>query len=148
MTYRIRGTVMLHQLRSNRTLWELIAGAVMYCAFFEIPLLIFTQRRLYHSMGLAAGLIVCILVAANMADTIDIAVDLDEKSAKAYLQKKSSLRYLVICGALLAVQFLKLGNPLTYIAGIMGLKIGAYLQPFTHKVTEKIIHKEGETSDG
>ena len=125
---------MIFQLRTNKTLRELIAGAFVYCVLWEIALLIFTERTLYHTIGLAAGFIVCVIMAAGMADSIDTAVDLDEKSARAYLQKKASLRYATACISMLIVAFTQIGNPLTFFAGIMGLKIGAYMQPFTHRV--------------
>ncbi len=138
---------MLVQLRTNTTLRELIAGAAVYCIAWEIPLLILTDRKLYHSIGLLAGLILCIILAVNMAATIDVAVGLNEKGARAYLQKKSSLRYIIVCAAVVALALSDIGNPLTFFAGIMGLKIGAYMQPFTHKVLNKISNKRGETAD-
>ena len=133
----------MDQLRTNTTLKELIAGACVYCLIWEIPLLIFTQRRVYHSLGLAAGLITCIFLAINMASTIDIAVEMNEKGARAYLQKKASLRYIIVCGIIVALALSGIGNPLTFFAGIMGLKIGAYMQPLTHKLTDKISNKRG-----
>ena len=141
---------MIYQLRTNRTLRELIAGAFVYCVLWEIPLLIFTERRLYHTIGLAAGFIICVVLAAEMADSIDIAVELDEKGAKAYLQKKASLRYAIACISMLAIAFTDIGNPLTFFAGIMGLKIGAYMQPLTHKVICRMLgEKDPDTaSDG
>ena len=123
---------MIDQLRTNRTLRELITGAFVYCVLLEIVLLIFTGDRLYHSIGLAAGFIVCAVLAMGMADSIDVAVDLDEKNARAYPQKKASLRYAIACISILVISFTHIGNPLTFFAGLMGLKIGAYLQPFTH----------------
>ncbi len=138
---------MLDQLRTNTTLRELIAGAAVYCIVWEIPLLILTDRKLYHSVGLLAGLILCIILAVNMAATIDVAVGLNEKGARAYLQKKASLRYITLCAAVVVLALTGIGNPLTFFAGIMGLKIGAYIQPFTHKVFKKISNKRGETVD-
>lgn len=138
---------MLDQLRTNTTLRELIAGAAVYCIVWEIPLLILTDRKLYHSAGLLAGLILCIILAVNMAATIDVAVGLNEKGARAYLQKKASLRYIIVCAAVVVLALTGIGNPLTFFAGIMGLKIGAYIQPFTHKVLKKISNKRGETVD-
>lgn len=137
----------MNQLRTNQTLKELIAGASVYCFVWIIPLLIFTDRKLYHLAGLLAGLIVCIVLAVNMAASIDVAVDLDVKSAKAYIQKKASLRYLIVCAVIILLGISGSGNPLTFFAGIMGLKIGAYLQPFTHRFFEKMSNKRGENTD-
>lgn len=138
---------MIDRLRTNTTLKELIAGAAAYCIVWEVVLLILTERKLYHSTGLLAGLIVCVILAVSMAESIDVAVTLDEKGAKAYIQKKASLRYIIVCAAIVLLELSGIGNPLTFFAGIMGLKIGAYIQPFTHKAFEKISNKRGETVD-
>lgn len=138
---------MLNQLRTNTTLKELIAGATAYCIVWEIILLILTERKLYHSIGLLAGLIICIVLAVSMAQSIDVAVDLNEKGARAYIRKKASLRYIIVCGAVVLLELTGFGNSLTFFAGIMGLKIGAYLQPLTHRIFEKISNKRGETVD-
>lgn len=138
---------MINQVRTNTTLRELIAGAIVYCIIWEIPLLILTERKLYHSLGLLVGLVACIFIAIHMAESIDVAVGLNEKGARAYIQKKASIRYLIVCAAVVITEVSGLGNPLTFFAGIMGLKIGAYLQPLTHKVFEKISNKRGETAD-
>ena len=121
-------------LKENKTLQEMMFGSFVFSLIIEIVLLIFFDNRLYHSIGMLVGFLVSLALAYNMADTIDIAVDLDEKSAKAFLQKKSSLRYLAVCVAIIVLGVSNMGNPLTCFAGVMGLKIGAYLQPFTHKL--------------
>lgn len=138
---------MIAKLRTNTTLKELIAGAAAYCIVWEIFLLILTERKLYHSIGLLAGLIICVVLAVSMAGSIDVAVTLDERGARAYIQKKASLRYIIVCAAIVLLELSGIGNPLTFFAGIMGLKIGAYIQPFTHKAFEKISNKRGETVD-
>ncbi len=138
---------MIAKLRANTTLKELIAGAAAYCIVWEIFLLILTERKLYHSIGLLAGLIICVVLAVSMAGSIDVAVTLDERGARAYIQKKASLRYIIVCAAIVLLELSGIGNPLTFFAGIMGLKIGAYIQPFTHKAFEKISNKRGETVD-
>ncbi|MCR5421794.1 MAG: hypothetical protein K6E98_12415 [Lachnospiraceae bacterium] len=138
---------MIDQIRTNKTLRELLIGAFVYCLLWETVLLVFTQRKLYHTIGLAAGFLVCAVLAAGMADSIDIAVDMDEKNAKAYLQRKSSLRYVIACVSIVVIEMTGIGNPLTFFAGIMGLKIGAYLQPFTHKMLNGFNNNESSDKD-
>ena len=67
------------------------------------------------------------------------------------------LRYLLIAVVLLAVYFLDVGYVLATFLGVMGLKIGAYLQPLTHKFYNRLFHEtdpvpqplaEEETNDG
>ena len=140
---------MINRIRNNETLRELIAGAVLYCLIWAVPLLIFTDRKLYQLSGLIIGLIICIVLSVNMASSIDVAVEMDEKGAKSYLTGKASLRYLMVCAVTVLLAVTGAGNPLTFFAGIMGLKIGAYMQPLTHKAFEKLRNnKRGESVDG
>ena len=55
-----------------------------------------------------------------------------------YLMSQNMIRYGVIVIAFGVLCLLDIGNPLAAFAGIMGLKAGAYLQPFTHKIITKI----------
>lgn len=139
-------TRMLERIRNNRTLVELMAGAAVYCILCEVLLLIFTERRLYHSIGLIIGFAVCIALSISIADSLDVAVELDEKSAKAYIQKKASLRYVLVCAVIIILAIFDFGNPLTCFAGVIGLKIGAYIQPFVHKLIDRL--KGVKTTDG
>ncbi len=137
---------MMDQLRNNATLRELALGAAVYCLIWEAALLIFAQRKLYVSIGLLCGFIICLVLAVSMASSIDVAVNLDEKGAKAYLQRKAALRYLIACASIILLAVFDLGSPLTCFAGLMGLKIGAYIQPFTHRFIERI--KGVDTTNG
>ncbi len=139
-------TRMLERIRNNRTLVELMAGAAVYCILCEVLLLIFTERGLYHSIGLIIGFAVCIALSISIADSLDVAVELDEKSAKAYIQKKASLRYVLVCAVIIILAIFDFGNPLTCFAGVIGLKIGAYIQPFVHKLIDRL--KGVKTTDG
>lgn len=125
---------MVNRIRNNRTLIELMIGAAAYCTLWEAVLLIFTERKLYHTIGLLIGFALCIILSVSIADSLDAAVELDEKGAKAYIQKKASLRYLIVCAVIIVLAIFDFANPLTCFAGLMGLKIGAYIQPFTHKI--------------
>ena len=53
------------------------------------------------------------------------------------LLSQNMIRYGVIVIAFGMLCMIDIGNPLAAFAGIMGLKAGAYLQPFTHKISTK-----------
>ena len=129
---------MMDQLRNNSTLRELILGAAVYCILWEAALLIFADRKLYCSVGLVLGFVICLVLAVSMAGSIAVAVTLDEKGAKAFTQRKAAIRYLLACAVIILLAVTGFGSPLTCFAGLMGLKVGAYIQPFTHRLIEKI----------
>ncbi len=139
------GVTMILQIRNNRTLRELMAGSVIYGLIWEAALLIFTERKIYHSIGLTIGIIISLWLAASIANSLDIGLELDEKSARAYVQRKASIRYLAVCAVFVILAILDAGNPLTCFAGVMGLKVGAYMQPLLRKMMNK---KGDETIDG
>lgn len=52
-------------------------------------------------------------------------------------QKSYAIRYLVVVVVFIAVSWLQIANVLTLFAGIMSLKLAAYLQPIMHKLFAK-----------
>ena len=134
-------------LKENETLRELLFGILFFGLFAQILLAVFTERRLYHAIGLWTGILVACIMAVHMAVTLNDAVSLGEKGAAGYLQKKSVIRYVLVCALIVVLGITDFGNPVTYFLGVMGLKIGAYLQPVTHKLTthfKKSEEKGGE----
>lgn len=137
-------------LSENDTLKELISGNIAFAILTEAVLLIFFPNRLYNFVGLFVGALCGIGMAIHMAYCLEISLTLDEKGATAHVRKMTVLRYVCVCLVLVLFGVFRIGNPLTFIFGVMGLKIGAYLQPITHKVflkfkkDEKSIDKGGE----
>ncbi|MCR5655071.1 MAG: ATP synthase subunit I [Lachnospiraceae bacterium] len=94
----------------------------------------FVDRPLYCLIGLLCGSALAAFCAWHMARSIDRAVSYDEGEAVRSLQKGSMLRYgviLIVIGVLFAFD---LGNPIAALVGVFGLKVSAYLAPFTHKI--------------
>ena len=54
----------------------------------------------------------------------------------------SLLRYVVVILVFVCIIYFRLGNPIAAFAGVMGLKIAAYLQPFLHKTILKLQGRE------
>lgn len=73
------------------------------------------------------------LAAYHMWRTLDRALDLEESAARV-IQKNSILRYAVIVVVLGIIMVTEVCNPLAAFLGLMGLKVSAYLQPFTHRL--------------
>ena len=58
-----------------------------------------------------------------------------EKKAKAAIVTQALIRYFATAGLLYLILISGFANPLAAFSGIMGLKIGAYLQPSIHRFT-------------
>ncbi|NLL80406.1 MAG: hypothetical protein GX234_11615 [Clostridiales bacterium] len=124
--------------RINETLLELIIGILIFATVCQVGLVWFVERKLWYSLGLWSGAVIAVFCAVHMYRSLDTALDLGADAGK-LLQKKSIQRYLVIVLLLGTMMITEAVNPLAAFLGLMGLKVAAYTQPFTHKW----IHKKG-----
>ena len=67
--------------------------------------------------------------------------------AQAKIIAKSILRYVIVVIVFFVMMKFNLGNLFTAFIGVLGLKISAYLQPFTHKFVLKL-QGRAETPSG
>lgn len=133
--------MMKNLLRENRTLRELLIGTWLFGAIIEIILAVFFPPVWYRTIGLLFGLIAASGMAIHMAYCIELTVCLDEKGANSYVKKMTIIRYIAVCALLVAVALTGIGDPVSYVIGALGLKIGAYLQPVISKLI-RVIKKE------
>ena len=121
--------------RINQALPELVLGIALYGLALQVTGIWFVEGRLQYTAGLWIGVALGIGMAINMAvvilDTVE-AIEEGRSSRKSLLY--AVVRYLVLVASFLAVWYLEIGNVVAMFAGVMGLKIAAYLQPFTHKL--------------
>lgn len=129
-------------LKENETLRELMLGILVFGILAEIVIMVISSRTAYNSLGLLCGILVSEFMAFHMAYTIEISILLPEKGAIAYMRKMMIIRYVVVCIVLGVIGVTNIANPITVIVGIFGLKMGAYMQPLTHKLISK--RKRGE----
>ena len=120
----------------SETLKELLIGILFYGILVEIIGICFIKDKVYFSIGLWFGIILALAAAAHMWWGLDKAMDMGNGASK-YALSQNMIRYGVIVVAFGALCVVDLGNPIAAFAGIMGLKAGAYLQPFTHKIMIK-----------
>lgn len=121
----------------SETLKELLMGIIFYGIIIEVAGLCFSKEKGYFSIGLWIGIILAIAAAIHMWWGLERGLDLGNQATK-YVLSQNMIRYGVIVIAFGLLCVLDIGNPLAAFAGIMGLKAGAYLQPFTHKIRNKI----------
>lgn len=93
-------------------------------------------------IGVAAG----VFMVIHMKNSLDEAVLYGEQEAQRYMQKSYAIRYLVVVVVFIAVSWLQIANVLTLFAGIMSLKLAAYLQPIMHSfsLNSKNLSKGGK----
>ena len=120
----------------SETLKELLTGIMFYGIIVEILGLCFSKQKGYFSIGLWIGIFLAMAAAIHMWWGLEKGMELGDGATK-YLLSQNMIRYGVIVIAFGILCIIDIGNPLAAFAGIMGLKAGAYLQPFTHKISTK-----------
>lgn len=120
--------------RINPVLPELILEVLLYGLIVQFIGVWFVEDKLRYSTGLWIGIAVAVLMVINMAVVILDTVELmAEKRASRKNAIFSAIRYILVVAAFAVTGIFHLGNLITMFLGVMGLKVAAYLQPFTHK---------------
>lgn len=120
----------------DQTLKELLVGILLFGVFVTGIGIWFVNPRGSFLIGLVAGMGLAVFWAVHMYRTIDRNLEINrdqEGAANSYATKSSLIRYGVATMVLLGCGLLDVTCFMSAFLGIMGLKIGAYLQPFTHK---------------
>lgn len=124
--------------RINPVLPELLLELGIYGLVIQLAGVWFVEDKLRYSTGLWIGIAVAAGMAVNMAviilDSVEMAA---EKRASTKAALFSALRYILVVAVFAVTGYFKLGNLITMFIGVMGLKIAAYLQPFTHRFIMK-----------
>lgn len=106
---------------------------IVYGAVLQVICFFLAGDLLKATVGLWIGVVAAILMLRDMRDSLIEALDLGEAGAQKYIQKSYAKRYLAVVIVFLIVSALGIANVLTLLAGVMGLKVSAYLQPIMHK---------------
>ena len=130
--------------RLNDALPELVLGIIVYGIVVELAGVWFVTDKLRYKTGLVG-------MAVNMAIVLRDAVEIyGGEHAQAKIIAKSILRYVIVVIVFFVMMKFNLGNLFTAFIGVLGLKISAYLQPFTHKFVLKLqgrVETPSESSD-
>lgn len=128
----------------NRTLLEMDLGMLAWGILCELAGIWFMEKKLLFSLALWLGVGMAMLAALHMYRSLDRALDQGEAASK-LIFRDYLIRYVWIVAVLLIIIMTKALNPLVVFAGLMGLKISALIQPFTHKCCNRFFQEEDPT---
>lgn len=133
------------KIKLDDSIKELLIGIFAYEVVAQIiglilVLIIENGSVLKYTIGLWIGAILAIASALhmwwclvkNLSDNAD-----REGSARAFAVSQNLLRYFVILAVFAGLCLTTFSYPLAAFAGIMGLKIGAYIQPIVSKLVKR-----------
>ncbi len=133
--------------KQNATLIELWVGIVFFALISLLAGIWFVENKLAYALGLPVGALTAVYLAWHMARSIDKMLDRAELGADAGagMRVSSLLRYgIVVLVLIITALVSEWVNPISVFIGIIGLKVAAYLQPFTHKIVFKVFGWEEE----
>lgn len=133
--------------KQNATLIELWVGIVFFALVSLLVGIWFVENEIAYALGVLVGALTAVYLAWHMARSIDKMLDKAELGADpgADMRVSSLLRYGIVVLVLIITAFAsKWVNPISTFVGIIGLKVAAYLQPFTHKIVFKVLKWEEE----
>lgn len=126
---------MLKRLReTNESLPELFLGILIWGILCQAIGVWFVKMKLSYSIGLWIGIVLAGCLAYHMAWGLNRSLDLDEKTAINIASKYGMIRYAIVLIAMGILIMTNFASPLSAFLGVMGLKVAAYVQPFTHKI--------------
>ena len=130
--------------RLNQALPGLLSGIVLYALVIQFTGIWFVEDKLRYSSGLWIGAVTAMAMAYHIARVIAETIDFpDSEKARMRITAKGIARYAGVVAVFAVTMYFDLGNLVTLFAGVMGLKISAYLQPALHKVIMRVTGKGG-----
>ncbi len=120
--------------RLHPTLAEMWLIIGVWGVLLQAVILIFTNRRLYYSIGCWAGIFLAVLCSGLMLRAITNGLDMEEEDAAKYYHRQYAIRALTVVVVFFALALSRAGSVLTAFGGVFSLKASAYLQPAVHRL--------------
>ena len=117
-------------------------GSMLWGILCQLTIVWFVKDKAGYSLGLWLGVLLAVAAGTHMWWSLDRSLDFMQDTAVKMVTKHNMIRYLVIVVVMGLIMISDFANPLSAFLGLMGLKVSAYIQPFTHKICEKF-YKEG-----
>ena len=124
------------------TVIEMWLGQLLFFAVCELTGVWFVSDKTGYTIGLLCGTLLALGSIYHIWWALDKSLDMEEKRAGGFVGTQYGIRY----GALiLLIAFLYVtgfGNAFAAFLGYMGIKATAYMQPFIHRILDKVIFFE------
>ena len=132
---------MIEKLKSiPRVLLELRLGILFTGLVVQLVGMWFADNWILYTVALWIGIIVALWMIHHMYLTLDRTLDMGAAAQKAAMTA-NLVRYACVVVVFLAILLTRVLNPLITFMGVMSVKVAAYLQPFTHKLCNKLFHE-------
>lgn len=121
----------------NTALPGLLLGIILFGILGQVLVFFLVEDKTGYSIGLWVGVFTAVFMAFHMAVTLNTAVERDVKGAQASATRQNIFRYFIVVVILGILMLTEVGNPLAAFAGVMGLKVSAYMQPLFARLSHR-----------
>lgn len=121
----------------DATLFDLCLGIFLFGIVCQLVILLFARKADY-CIGLWIGVFLGIAGSIHMWWVLSRSLDMVSKDATKTAGTQYLIRYFVLIAVLALLQISGFANPLFAFLGYMGMKVSAYMQPFTRKISSKV----------
>lgn len=136
------GTPLRERLKNqNRTLLEMHLGIWALGIVAQFAGAFIVKDQLVYALSLWLGIGLALAGTVHMYRCLDRALDYGEKEASRILSNSYLVRYAVLAVILITVSVTRVLNPLVVFFACMTVKVTAFMQPFTHKLCNKLFHE-------
>ena len=125
------------KIKIDPTLFDLSLGIFLYGIVCQVILLFFSRKPEY-SIGLWIGVVLAVIGSVHMWWTLSRSLEMASKDAMKTVGTQYLVRYLILVIAMAILAVSGFANPLFAFLGYMGMKVSAYMQPFTRKISFKV----------
>ncbi|MCL2255027.1 MAG: hypothetical protein FWC09_11355 [Lachnospiraceae bacterium] len=120
----------------NAVLFEMITGIIIFGLTCQLLIVWFVDDPLGFSLGLWLGIIVSVGYTGHMWWSIEQYLYMG-LGAPRYAKKHVMFRYMAVCVVLILAGLVSVTFFLAAVLGMMGVKAGAFMQPFVRKLCRR-----------
>jgi len=124
---------------TSTLLLDMIITDILYLILGEIVIFVFLPNTKFYAVGFLIGVIISIISAIHLKITLEHSLHQSGKLAVKRAVFAYAVRMFTIAIILYGMYFTGIGDLLAALIGMFAMKLSAYLQSFTHKITKKFI---------
>lgn len=130
----------------NPMLLDLTIGCILYgiagvVIILAVGLSVYPEGLGKIILGFMVGVAAAVALTIHMYYGVVESLSLGETGALKHTRKMYIIRIAGILALLVLIYFTRFCNAIAFVAGLVSLKVAAYLQPFTHKYIVTKINK-------
>ena len=125
----------------NPMLKDLLLGNILFLVLGEVIFFLFFGMNKGVLLGYLKGAVFSMFMVIHMAVSIEESVRMDENSALKYIRKHYIIRVIAMIILFVIVWYTEAVNLASMMFGILILKLSAYIQPVTNRLTSKFLSK-------